>query len=297
MMQRQSKLMSLAQAVGDVRDASTLGLGGWCFNSQPMALIRGLIKRGVRNLHLVPSPGSIGPDLLIGAGCVASTACVFISFEQFGLAPQFRRAAESGSLKVHEMDGPGFAGGLRAGACDLPWMPIPDMATDLPRVNPEHYRRLPREPGERPLLAARALKPDVSFIHAQQADEFGNVQFLGAAFFDVALARASRRVIVSVDRIVSPEAIRQNNRLTKLPRAFVHAVVEAPFGAHPSASGSVYRADLEHLEEYVKASADPARYQAYLERYVQAPSDHSQYLDICRAARLAGLMVSESNVQ
>ena len=62
-----------------------------------MALVRELIRRNKRNLRLVPAPGSIAPDMLIGAGCVAETGCVFISFEQFGLAPHFRRAAESGS--------------------------------------------------------------------------------------------------------------------------------------------------------------------------------------------------------
>jgi glutaconate CoA-transferase subunit A len=47
-----------------------------------MALVRELIRRNKRNLHLVPAPGSIAPDMLIGAGCVAETACVFISFER-----------------------------------------------------------------------------------------------------------------------------------------------------------------------------------------------------------------------
>ena len=55
----------------------------------------------------MPAPGSIAPDMLIGAGCVARPVCVFISFEHFGLAPHFRRAAESGNIKVHEIDGPG----------------------------------------------------------------------------------------------------------------------------------------------------------------------------------------------
>ncbi len=134
------KIVSLDTALSAVRDGMTLGVGGWIFHGQPMALVRGLIRNGVRNLTLVPAPGSIAPDMLIGAGCVATTACVFISFEHLGLAPNFRRAAQSGAVKVLEMDGPGIAGGLRAGACDLPYGLIPDLGTDLPRVNPEGYR-------------------------------------------------------------------------------------------------------------------------------------------------------------
>ena len=107
-----SKLKSLSDALDGVEDGATIGIGGWIFNSQPMALVRELIRRNKRNLHLVPAPGSIAPDMLIGAGCVAETGCVFISFEQFGLAPHFRRAAESGTVKIRELDGPAIAGGM-----------------------------------------------------------------------------------------------------------------------------------------------------------------------------------------
>lgn len=295
-MARASKLVSLEAAVADVKDGASVGLGGWIFHSQPMALVRALIRQGARDLDLVPSPGSIAPDLLIGAGRVRRTACVFISFEQHGLAPHFRRAAQSGAIEVREMDGPGYAGGLRAAICDLPWMPIPDLATDLPKVNPEHYRPLPPVPGERRLLAVAPIRPDICFLHAQQADEFGNVQFLGAPFFDVMLAQASRRVVVSVDRIVSPETIRRSNHLTKLPYAMVDAVVEAPFGAHPTASAAIYRADDAHLEEYVKASARSESFAAYVDRYVTRAGGNAAYLDQVGGGKLAALAVSESNL-
>jgi acyl CoA:acetate/3-ketoacid CoA transferase alpha subunit len=151
-----SKLVTLDAAVADIADGATVGLGGWIFNSQPMALVRALVRRGARDLDLVPSPSSIAPDLLIGAGCARSTVCVFISFEQFGLAPHFRRRAEAGTLVVHDLDGPALAGGMRAAICDLPWMPIPDLGTDLPKHAPQFYRPLPQQPGERRMLALLA---------------------------------------------------------------------------------------------------------------------------------------------
>ena len=198
-----SKLKTLSEALDGIEDGATVGIGGWIFNSQPMALVRELIRRNKRNLKLVPAPGSIAPDMLIGAGCVAETGCVFISFEQFGLAPHFRRAAESGTVKIHELDGPAIAGGLRAAACDLPYGLIPDMCTDLPRVNPQTYQVVPRAPGERAMLKVPAIHLDVVLLHAQQADELGNVQYFGPVFFDVLMAQAAKKVIVSVDRIVA----------------------------------------------------------------------------------------------
>jgi len=292
---RNSKLLSIDEAVAGIADGSSVGLGGWIFNSQPMALVRALIRKGARDLDLIPTPGSIAPDMLIGAGCARSTVCVFISFEQFGLAPHFRKRAEDGSLKVIDLDGPALAGGMRAAICDLPYTLIPDLGTDLPAHAPEYYRPMPHMPGERKMLAAVAIRPDVCLIHAQQADEYGNVQHVGPPFFDAMLAQASRRVIVSVDRIVSTDTIRRNNHLTKLPCALVDAVVEAPYGAHPTASPSLYRSDEKHLKEYVKASAGNDAFAAYLKRYVHDAAAASAYLDAIGGGRLGGLSVSESN--
>ena len=272
-----SKLRDLFDALDRVEDGATIGLGGWIFNSQPMALVRELIRRNKRNLRIVPAPGSIAPDMLIGAGCVAETGCVFISFEQFGLAPHFRRAAESGTIKIHELDGPAIAGGLRAAACDLPYGLIPDMCTDLPRVNPQTYQPVPSARGERAMLKVPAIHLDVLLLHAQQADELGNVQYFGPVFFDVLMAQAAKKVIISVDRIVSPEVIRRDNHLTKLPSAFVHSVVEAPFGAHPTSSGGLYEADDDHLAEYVKASGGTTSFATYLETYVTGVATHRDY--------------------
>ena len=284
-----SKIMELEAALALVEDGMQVGIGGWIFHGQPMALVRGLIRKGVRDLSLVPAPGSIAPDMLIGAGCVKETACVFISFEHLGLAPNFRRAAQAGSLKVLEMDGPGIAGGLRAGACDLPYGLIPDLGTDLPKVNPEGYRKARVQEGDRPLLEVPAIKPDVVLLHGQQADEFGNVQYFGAGFFDLLLAQAAKTVICSVDRIVPASTVRGAAHLTKLPAAFVDAVVVAPYGGHPGASPGLYRQDETHLREYVKASRDAESFAGYLNDHARLGDGENGYRERIGASRLASL--------
>lgn len=276
-MSRNSKLVSASEAVAEIRDGMSVGIGGWIFNSQPMALVREIVRRRVRNLTLIPAPGSMAPDLLIGAGCVSTCFCVFISFEQFGLAPCFRRAAEAGDIVVREFDGPGIAGGLRAAACDLDFMPVPDLGTDLPRVNPESYQPMEAAASGRPMLKVPAVHPDVVLLHAQQADEAGNIQYTGAPFFDRMLAQAGRKVIVSVDRIVDTATIRANARQTLVPSCFVHAVVEAPKGAHPTASAGLYRADETHLAMYAQAAVTPAGFAGYLDTHVHGLAEQ-EYL-------------------
>jgi len=77
-----------------------------------------------------------------------------------------------------------------------------------PKVGVNFYT-LRQEPGERPMLRVPAIHLDVVLLHAQQADVSGNVQYFGPVFFDVLMAQAARKVIVSVDRIVPSEVIRR----------------------------------------------------------------------------------------
>ena len=94
-------------------------------------------------------------------------------------------------------------------------------------MNPAYYQPVETAPGERRLLKVPAIKPDVVLLHAQQADELGNVQYRAPVFFDVLMAQAAKHVIVSVDRIVSHETVRKSHALTRLSSAFVDTIVEA----------------------------------------------------------------------
>ena len=205
----------------------------------------------------------------------------------------FRKQAESGKLKVSDLDGPALAGGLRAAICDLPYSLIPDLCTDLPKYAPDYYRPYPTAPGERKLLAVPAIRPDVCLLHAQQADELGNVQYIGSPFFDVMLAQASKKVIVSVDRIVSSTTFRKTNHLTKLPRALVDFVVEVPYGAHPTSSPSLYGNDDVHLKAYVEASRSAEQFEEYLKDFTQ-PDSQTAYLNAVGGGRIAALTLAKA---
>ncbi|HEV8614111.1 MAG TPA: CoA-transferase [Methylomirabilota bacterium] len=96
----------------------------------------------------------------------------------------------------------------------------------------------------------RALRPDVAFFHAWAADCAGNVLTgvpLNENFYGAMAARGG--AIVSVERIVSTEFIRRHAPLVRLPGQYVAAVVEAPYGSHPS---GMYGMGLEDLESYAE---------------------------------------------
>lgn len=96
----------------------------------------------------------------------------------------------------------------------------------------------------------RALVPDVALFHAWAADRAGNV--LGAAPLNenfYAGMAARRGAIVTVEKIVTTEFIRRHAGYVRLPAQYVAAVVEAPFGAHPS---GMYGMSLPELEGYAE---------------------------------------------
>ena len=57
-----------------------------------MAATRALIRRGVKDLHLVCVPTSgLQADMMIGAGCVGTIECAGVTMAEHGPAPAFRR--------------------------------------------------------------------------------------------------------------------------------------------------------------------------------------------------------------
>lgn len=94
------KRIALAEVPRHVQNGMTVGVGGGPVMITPTALIREVIRSGVRDLHLVASStGGFGIDLLIGAGCAASVEFAQIVLNEFGPAPSFRRHAEQGRLR------------------------------------------------------------------------------------------------------------------------------------------------------------------------------------------------------
>jgi glutaconate CoA-transferase subunit A len=96
------KMMTAFEAARFVEDGSHLGVGaGMAMN--PMPVVREVIRRGVKGLTLTPVvTGGYVADLLIGAGCVETVQFPQVVMDEFGLAPNFRKKAERGVLKLLE---------------------------------------------------------------------------------------------------------------------------------------------------------------------------------------------------
>lgn len=286
---RRAKLMNLPAAVAEIipNPCPLLAVGGMHMHNAPMALIREVIRQGIRIECLLTSPSaSIQADLLIGAGLVDAVITSYIGFEYLGLAPAFRRAVEQGKLRLIEADAPLITFGLQAAAAGQPFATLPPglERSDVPAASPDFYKWTSDPFSGAAVLAIPPLRPTVALIHCQEADEFGNALFKGAVFTDRLMAFAAERTIVQVENLVSTARLYSISPQVGIPAALTTAVVEQPFGCHPTSSHRYYNHDEQHLKDYIRLTADEAGMQGYLQHYVYAPSSPHEYLDRARNA-------------
>lgn len=287
-----SKLLSLPEAVERYvpNGVGLLAVGGMHLHNNPMALVREVVRqqRGIRRLLTSPC-GALNADLLLAAGLVQEIATSYVGFEHLGLAPCFRRAAESGTIRILECDEGYITHGLYAGAGGLPFIPLPAglEISDVTKVNQESYAMTtdPFTGGQ--VLVGAPLRPDVALIHASIADARGNAVLAGAHFVDRLMVQAAKTVLLQVERVVSTEEIARHPVGTTIPGFLVHGVVEAPGGCHPTASHGSYNLDEEQITVYLRMAAKEEGVSLYLRQYVTGATE-DQYQEQA-APRLAGL--------
>lgn len=255
------------EALGDlVQDGDSVAFGGGWFANHPMAAVRQLIRAGRKDLHAMTVVGSADMDLLVAAGTLGHLSFSMVTLEAFGLAPNVRKGIESGALPFTELTGLGLLIGLEAQGRGVPYLPYRGpFGSDLPAKYPDIYSTVTCPFTGEELTAVRALQPDIAIVHALRADREGNAQWDGTSGPDVEMAKAAKRVIVTCEEVVDREVIVANAHMTKLPGYYVHAVIEAPFGAHPTSHIPRYAMDAWELMEYAGQSGGPA-FEEYVEQ-------------------------------
>jgi glutaconate CoA-transferase subunit A len=124
-----------------------------------------------------------------------------------------------------------------------------------------------------------ALYPDVGIIHVHEADIYGNCRFKGIAVSDIDLANASKRLIITTERLIPTEEIKRDPTSTRIPYHIVDAVCEVPFGAYPGTMPYEYFSDEEHLKEWLTVEKDPEAFKAFLQENIYGCKEHEDYVN------------------
>ncbi len=248
---------TLVEAAAVVDDGATVAPGGFMLGRAPMALVFELARQQRQDLHLISLPNPFPAEILVAARAAAHVEFLFAGITLEGQVwpmPCLKRAIEAGSIRWAEHDGYRIVQRLRAAAMGLPFIPVPgyggnDLAErdPLPRIaDPFTGESVPVE---------KAMYPDFALIHAQAADDDGNL-YIADPTTDRVIAGAARRIIATAERRVSrvPQAT--------IPGFMVDLVVEEPHGAYPTGCTGCYPADEAHLIAYLRAAkaGEPLRY-------------------------------------
>jgi glutaconate CoA-transferase, subunit A len=238
----------------------------------PMAATRALVRRGVRNLHLVALPtSSLQADLLIGAGCVAVLETSAVSLGELGPAPRFIAAVMAAGIRIKDATCPALHAAFEAAEKGVPFMPLRGIVgSDLIAHRPD-WRVIDNPFGDNdPIVLLPALHPDVALMHAPMADRAGNV-WIGRQRELATMAHAAARNVVTVERLVDGNLLDDPLLAAgTLPGFYVDRIAVAENGCWPLGLPDHYAADLAHLGEYARLAATAEGFAQYLEQYVHA---------------------------
>lgn len=252
-----------------IRDGASIGLPP-DYSPVAMAVVRGLVRRGAKDLKLIGVPVlGLCADLLIGAGCVREVETSAVTLGEAGLAPRFTAAAQAGALKIVDATCPMIHTGLQATEKGVPFMPLRGvLGSDLVKNHPD-WKTVdnPYAKGD-PILLAKAIVPDVALFHARWADEAGNV-WVGRRKELATIAHAAQACYVTYEEL-KPGDMLEDELLAPgcISSVYVTAVASAPRGAWPLGVLGLYGIDDAHVQQYARLAKTAEGFRQYLDEFV-----------------------------
>ena len=268
-----NKVMTMKEAVSRyVKSGDTLFLSGMQ-HGEPAAAIHEIVRQKIDHLTLV-SVLVATANLLIGEGLVDRVLTGYISQDERSYA--VTKAKTTGRLPVYEEYSHfGISLVLMAGQMGIPFIPTrSEIGSDMPKYNKNITSVKCPFTGE-PVGVIRAVNPDAGIVHVQRCDAEGNAQKWGTMGVDVEGINASKKIIVTTEKIVNADVIRRDPNRTIIPGFRVSAVVEQPFGAHPMHLAGCYSGDMWG---YYFDTGSKENYEAYIKDLVYGVKDWNEHL-------------------
>ena len=210
---------SIAAALADVKDGSTVMIGGFGTAGIPNELIDGLIAQGAKDLVIVNNNAGnadTGLAALLKAGRVRKIIC---SFPRQADSYVFDELYRSGKLELELVPQGNLAERIRAAGAGVGAFFSPTgYGTELAKgketreINGKHY------------VLEMPIYGDVALIRAEKGDRWGNLVYRKAARnFGPVMATAARLTVATVHEVVELGALDPESVVT--PGIFVSKIV------------------------------------------------------------------------
>ncbi|MDP8990830.1 MAG: CoA transferase subunit A [Acidobacteriota bacterium] len=272
-----AKILPLSEAIAEfVRDGDTIALEGFT-HLIPYGAGHEIIRQKRRNLTLIRMTPDVLYDQMIGAGCATKLHFSWGGNPGVGSLHRLRDAVEKGwpqPLAIEEHEHAGMAAAYAAGASHLPFGILRSYAgTDLTPHTTVQFIECPFT-GEK-LAAVKAIRPDVTVIHAQKADRKGNVLLWGIVGAQKEAIMAAERAIVTVEEIVDQLDAPPNAVI--LPAWILSAVSEVKHGAFPSYTHGYYPRNNAFYKQWDVISKDRETFLAWIDKHIMKTKDFEEF--------------------
>jgi len=275
------KVMGLKDAIAEyVHDGEYLGIGGFGANRTPIAACHEIVRQGRKNMGFAGHTSTHDMQIL-SAGEVYNKldAAYVVGLEARGLSSCSRRYLQSGKVKITEWTNYSLAVRMKAAGMGVPYLPARNMmGTDTFAYSAAKMAKCPFTGKKTVLLPA--LYVDIAVIHVHEADVFGNARFKGIAVSDLDLANASKRLIITTEKLISNDEIKRAPSETDIPYYLVDAVCEVPYGAYPGTMPYEYFSDEDHLKEWLTLDRDPEQFKEFIQKNIYDCKDNYDYIQL-----------------
>jgi glutaconate CoA-transferase subunit A len=275
------KLSTVEEVVRTMlHDGDYIGIGGFGANRIPTAILHEIVRQGKKHLGFAGHTSTHDFQILAAGECFDRCDVAYIiGLEARGLSPNSRRYIESGKVKITEWTNATLSWRVKAAAMGLSFLPARNiMGTDTFKYSAAKEIICPFT-GQK-YAAHPALYPDFAAIHVHECDIYGNAHVYGASVSDQDLAKASKRVVLTTEKIISTEKIRQHPEATFIPFWCVDAVVEIPYGSYPGNMPYEYFSDEEHLREWLTVEKEPDEFKKFIDKQIYGTKNFYEYLEL-----------------
>jgi acyl CoA:acetate/3-ketoacid CoA transferase alpha subunit/acyl CoA:acetate/3-ketoacid CoA transferase beta subunit len=207
-----------------------------------------------------------------------------------------QRAFREGSVEIENWSLYSMQQRLMAAALGVGFMPTKSIAgSSMAADNSGSFVEI-SDPfdSSKKIGAVKALSADLAIVHALAADQNGNAILSRVSQDTLWGAKASTGgILITTEKIVSTDFIRQNAGLVSIPGYLVKSVSLCPLGTHPEGHFSSikeidsYCEDYEFMLDQKKASSDPATLDEWIHKWVLDVKDHNGYVDRLGAERVS----------
>ena len=280
------KFLPLPQAVAEnLKNGDKAAFEGFT-HLIPTAAAHEAICQGFKDLTLIRMTPDLIYDQMIGMGMASKLVFSYVGNPGVGLLRRVRDTVENGwphPIEIEEHSHAAMANAYEAGAAGLPCAIFRGYrGAGLVDVNPDIKSVTCPFTGE-VLAAVPAVRPDVTFIHAQKANRRGDVLIEGIIGIQKEAVLAAKRAVVTVEEVVDDfDGLHPN--LTVLPSWTIAAISVVPGGAHPSYTHGYYDRDNASYVEWDEVSADRDRFRDWMQKNVieATPEDFGRRVEHLR---------------